>query len=107
MGTPKRARGHTDREEAQMAVHVTALTEPVADLIDEILRKHHRAILEAVKELHERAAKAEALLRRIEPYIDSIICYASTVSDYEGNRLAVDFKAHVAALAAQENESGK
>ena len=53
-------RGHTDRAEAEMAVHVEALTQPVGQLIEAVLRKHHRAVLEAVKELHERATKAEA-----------------------------------------------
>lgn len=53
-------RGHTDRAEAEMAVHVTALTKPIGELIDAVLRKHHRAVLEAVKELHERATKAES-----------------------------------------------
>ena len=52
-------RGHTDRAEAEMAVHVTALTKPIGELIEAVLRKHHRAVLEAVKELHERCAKAE------------------------------------------------
>lgn len=54
-------RGHTDRAEAQMAVHVEALTKPVGQLIDSVLRKHHRAVLEAVKELHDRCTKAESL----------------------------------------------
>lgn len=46
-------RGHTDRAEAEMAVHVTALTKPIGELIEAVLRKHHRAVLEALRELHE------------------------------------------------------
>src|SRR3569623_2337087 len=33
------------------------------------------------------------LLRRIEPHIDSIVCYASTMGEHEPNRLAHDLRA--------------
>lgn len=66
----KRQRGHTDRAEAEMAVHVAALTKPVGELIEAVLRKHHRAVLEAVKELHERCAKAEAECKRLQKIVD-------------------------------------
>jgi hypothetical protein len=36
------------------------------------------------------AAKYLALLERIEPHIDSIVCYASTMGEYEPNRIAYD-----------------
>lgn len=52
-------RVHTDRAEAEMAVHVDALTKPVGELIEAVLRKHNRAVLDAVKELHDRCTKAE------------------------------------------------
>ena len=32
--------------------------------------------------------KAEAALRAVEPYLDAIICYASTISEHDGNRVA-------------------
>lgn len=32
------------------------------------------------------------LLRRIEPHLDSIICYASTMGEHEPNRLAHDVR---------------
>ena len=33
-----------------------------------------------------------SLLRRIEPHIDAIVCYASTTDEHEPNRLAVDLR---------------
>jgi len=39
-----------------------------------------------------RYAGAIDLLRRIEPHIDAIVCYASTMDEHEPNRLAVDLR---------------
>lgn len=33
------------------------------------------------------------LLRRIEPHLDAIVCYASTMNEHEPNRIAVDVRA--------------
>lgn len=33
------------------------------------------------------------LLRRIEPHLDAIICYASTMDEHEPNRIASDVRA--------------
>ncbi len=33
------------------------------------------------------------LLRRIEPHIDAIVCYASTTDEHDGNALAVEVRA--------------
>lgn len=32
--------------------------------------------------------RPDEVLRALEPYIDCIICYASTVDEHEGNRVA-------------------
>lgn len=45
---------------------------------------------------------AHALLVRLQPFLDSIICYASTMSEYEGNALHADLTAYFAAMSAQE-----
>ena len=43
----------------------------------------------------KRAAAPDlpALLKRIEPHIDAIVCYASTRDEHEPNKLAVDLRA--------------
>lgn len=56
-------------------------------------------ILELVTAL--RALKAENeqqsnLLKRIEPHIDAIVCYASTMKEHEPNGLALDLHAALA-----------
>lgn len=40
-------------------------------------------------------SEAEVLLKRLEPFLDSIICYASTMSEYEGNALHADVTAYL------------
>jgi len=42
-------------------------------------------------------------LRELEPYIDSIICYASTVDEYEVNRVATRVKTLLARLDAERS----
>lgn len=34
--------------------------------------------------------RANDIIKRLDQFTDSIVCYASTVSEYEGNRLAKD-----------------
>lgn len=43
---------------------------------------------------HEFLAQSELLdmLRRIEPHIDGIVCYASTMGEHEPNRIANDLR---------------
>lgn len=49
-----------------------------------------RAALEAQS---AKIAELEGLLRRIEPYMDGLICYASTMGEHEPNRIAHDLRA--------------
>ena len=51
--------------------------------------------------LTAKLSASEALLRRVEPHLDAIICYASTMGEHEPNRIAFDIRA---ALARQEPE---
>jgi hypothetical protein len=40
------------------------------------------------EERHDRLAKLEEVLKAIQPYLPAIICYASTMDEHEGNRIA-------------------
>lgn len=44
----------------------------------------------ALEDIKADLIAANALLKRIEPYMDSIVCYASTMQEFAGNRLAKD-----------------
>lgn len=57
--------------------------------------------------------RAEALLRKLHPYVDSLICYASTLDEHEGNRIAKDVNDYFAddtifdaAIAQRAGETG-
>jgi hypothetical protein len=41
------------------------------------------------------------LLRRLDPFLDSIVCYASTIGEHEANRVVADIRA---ALQPKEGE---
>jgi hypothetical protein len=41
-----------------------------------------------IERLLAHAERAEAALREVEPYLDAIICYASTITEHEGNQVA-------------------
>lgn len=41
----------------------------------------------------ERGARPlEAVMRRVEPHLDAIVCYASSMDEHEPNRIAHDFR---------------
>jgi hypothetical protein len=63
------------------ANHIEALSTQLAEREAELVR------------LREAGERKDALLRRIEPHIDAIVCYASTMGEHEPNRLAVDLRA--------------
>ena len=59
----------------------------------------------AVKWIMERAGVSADLLsalEALEPYLDAIVCYASTMDEHEPNRLV--FNARSAIAAAKEEE---
>ncbi len=50
-------------------------------------------------ETGQKMAAADDMLdamERIEPFIDAIVCYASTCSEYEPNAIVRDFRAAIA-----------
>lgn len=53
--------------------------------------------------LEARALAAEAAVLAVSPYIDSIVCYASTIDTYDGNRVAKLVNEAAAAIRAQVN----
>lgn len=42
--------------------------------------------------------EAVEVMRKVEPYLDAIICYASTMSEHEPNRIANAFRAFLAKM---------
>lgn len=58
--------------------HVNPDGPEAADFIDTLLK---------------RIEMLEELLRRVEPHLDAIICYASTMGEHEPNRIAFDVRA--------------
>ena len=46
------------------------------------------AMADELLALRARVAQLEAALKGIEPYLDAIVCYASTMDEHEPNRLA-------------------
>jgi len=68
--------------------HRNALELVMLEAADEIERL--RTALEAQA---ARIAELEGLLRRIEPYMDGLICYASTMGEHAPNRIAHDLRA--------------
>lgn len=51
--------------------------------------------------LEARAIAAEAALLAVAPYVDSIVCYASTIEEYDGNRVAKLVNEAAAAIRTQ------
>lgn len=39
-----------------------------------------------------RAQRLEALLREINPYLDAVVCYASTINEHEPNRIVKEIR---------------
>jgi hypothetical protein len=65
------------------------------DGLPAILARHRCTTEARIEELAEAA-------RAIEPYLDAIICYASTMDEHEPNRLAHNFRRALAALTNPE-----
>lgn len=66
-----------------------------------------RPVVEAVANLKARAETAEAqrdaaveALTGLEPFLDAIVCYASSMDEHEPNRLAFNARAVIAASRA-------
>lgn len=53
-------------------------------------------MLVEVDRLKTQNAELLEALRGLEPYLDAIVCYASTMDEYEPNRLAVQARAAIA-----------
>lgn len=47
--------------------------------------------------------RLRSALERVEPYVDAIVCYASTMDEHEPNRIAFDVRA---ALSRSERKDG-
>jgi hypothetical protein len=63
-----------------------------------------RTLVAEVERLRARAARYEAALRLVEPYIDSIVCYASTMNEHEGNRVAFEVCNALAPIEPEEKQ---
>ena len=50
----------------------------------------------ALRELCEQLEGAKLALRLLEPYLDGLVCYASTMGEHEPNRIAVGVRAILA-----------
>lgn len=76
-----------DAEIARLHARIDAIAAkvPGAVTLEDAWQRRENELREAVE-----------LLRRIEPHIDRIICYASTAYEYEPNQLAADLYAFVA-----------
>ena len=57
---------------------------------------HYGCAVRALKELGSRAERYRAALREVEPYLDAIICYASTQGEHHPNKIAADIRAALA-----------
>lgn len=53
--------------------------------------------------LQARALAAEAAVLAVSPYIDSIVCYASTIDTHDGNRVAKLVNEAAAAIMARDS----
>lgn len=68
----------------QCADAVLALLSDPANISDEMV-----TTLEARDTNLRRALVAEKALRDIEPFLDAVVCFASTMQEHEPNRIAV------------------
>lgn len=57
------------------------------------LSEDQRAEEATIAKLRARVAKLENLFGRVEPHIDAIVCYASTMGEHEPNRIAHEVRA--------------
>jgi thiamine pyrophosphate-dependent acetolactate synthase large subunit-like protein len=85
--------GHTGICGEAAATITTLLAECEAQL--ETINRQADLLAKAGRQLKEEAARAEkleSLLRRIEPHLDAIVCYASDMGEHEPNRIAFDVR---------------
>lgn len=54
---------------------------------------HYECAVRALKAAEARAGWYRAALREVEPYLDAIICYASTQGEHHPNKIAADIRA--------------
>ena len=45
-----------------------------------------------IEKLHTENSALRDVMYRVEPYLDAIICYASSMDEHEPNRIAYDFR---------------
>ncbi len=92
------------REELLTALH---MMDEIVDFADELsarphMNSHYAGVIDQVEELlRTPAASAKgrrdacerlvAAVERILPYVDAIVCYASTCGEYEPNAIAKEF----------------
>ncbi len=104
-----------DTAEAKLA----ALAEPVGeqDVRDCIIRlssaapqeRNDEVVMEIMREaasllcrLSSSLARARGALKLVEPHLDAIVCYASTMDEHEPNRIAVTVRETLATLTQPE-----
>ena len=64
-----------------------SMREPIAVVVPKDLYYHE---VDYVRGLEARVARLEAALSGLEPYLDSIVCYASMMGEHEPDRLVYD-----------------
>ena len=69
-------------------------------LADHKFQSNYRPLYTAPPDLAERVKELESLLRELHPYLDSLICYASTRTEYKPN----DIVARIDAALAEGGE---
>lgn len=72
---------------------------------DERLEKAHalsQGLLRDCIDLEAKLKLGRAVMARLEPYLDSIICYASTMGEHEPNQIAHDFRLALKAIGGDE-----
>lgn len=72
-----------------------------------------RTVAEAIAAWNERATPQPAAVdglveaaRAIEPFLDAIVCFASTMDEHEPNRLAENFRQALAQIERTEDGNG-
>ena len=95
-------RNTDDRDEWQHSIS------EVREMCARAMVAQQRAAFDEIATIRAQLAAAEAraerlavALREVEPYIDAIICYASTQGEHHPNKIAADIRATLA-----EGESG-
>lgn len=79
----------------------TELTEADREAIREARDKSPANLQAQIATLTAENERLREALRGVEPYLDAIVCYASTMGEHEGNRIAAAARA---ALQPKENK---